>query len=105
MIFLNSASSATTLVFDLPLCTYTLTPRGNRAMPEFGIYIKIFEKNTIFNEHPLAYQRDITLMKHCLWVVSMSQIEIHAFLINKMPLYSCDNIMSIPQYMLLFPYC
>ena len=44
MIFLNSASSAAALVFDLPLCTHTRTPRGNRERPESGIYFKIFEK-------------------------------------------------------------
>ena len=30
------------------------TPRKNRERPESGIYFKIFEKNTIFNEHPVV---------------------------------------------------
>ena len=34
-------------------CVHTLTPRGNRERPESGIYFKFFEKNTIFNEHPV----------------------------------------------------
>ena len=42
VIFLNSASSAAVLVFDLSLCTNTL--RGNRERPEYGIYFKIVEK-------------------------------------------------------------
>ena len=54
MIFLNSASPAAALVFDLPLYTHTLTPRGEpRERPESGIYFKIFEKNTIFSGHPV----------------------------------------------------
>ena len=43
VIFLNSASSAATLLFDLPL-RHPLTTRGNRERPESGIYFKIFEK-------------------------------------------------------------
>ena len=50
VIFLNSASSAEVLVFDLPLCTHT--DRENRERPGSGIYFKIFEK-AIFNEHPV----------------------------------------------------
>ena len=50
LIFLNSASSAAAQVFYLPgVCVHTLTPRENR----FGNFLKIFEKNTIFNEHPV----------------------------------------------------
>ena len=45
VIFLISASSAAVLVFDLPLCTHTLTPRGNHERPEPRIYFKIFEKS------------------------------------------------------------
>ena len=52
VIFLNSASAAAVLVFDLSLCTHTLTTRGNRERPESGIYFKSL-KNTIFNEHPV----------------------------------------------------
>ena len=55
VIFLNSASVAAALVFDLPLCTHTDTTEGNRERPESGIYFKIFEKNTIFNEKPCRY--------------------------------------------------
>ena len=35
------------------MCVHTLTPRGNRERTESGIYFKIFEKNTLFNEHPV----------------------------------------------------
>ena len=49
VIFLNSASSAAALVFYLPrVCTHTDT-KGKQS-PE---YFKIFEKITIFNEHPV----------------------------------------------------
>ena len=41
LIFLNSASFAAVLVFDLPLCTQ-LTPMENRERPESGIHFKIF---------------------------------------------------------------
>ena len=56
VIFLNSARSAAALVFYLPdVCTHTATER--KQSPE---YFKIFEKKTIFNEHPVyplsAYQ-------------------------------------------------
>ena len=50
VIFLNSASSATALVFYLPgVCTHTDTE--GKQSPE---YFKIFGKNTIFNEHPVV---------------------------------------------------
>ena len=42
------------MVFDLPLCTLTDTEGKPRERPESGIYLKIFEKKTIFNEHPVA---------------------------------------------------
>ena len=36
-------------------CIYSLTPRqGNRERPGSGLYFKIFEENTIFNEHPVC---------------------------------------------------
>ena len=60
MIFLNSASSAAALVFYLPMvCVHTLTPKKTEKgkSPE---YFKIFEKNTIFNEHPVAPSNDKT---------------------------------------------
>ena len=45
MIFLNSASSAEVLVFDLPLCTHTTDTEGKpREARVQNIYIKIFEK-------------------------------------------------------------
>ena len=48
--FLNSASSAAALVFYLPgMCTHTDT-EGKQSQE----YFKIFGKNTIFNEHPVA---------------------------------------------------
>ena len=50
--FLNSVSSAAVLNLTCH-CVHTLTPRGNREMPESGIYFKIYENNTIFNEHPV----------------------------------------------------
>ena len=47
LLFLYSASFAAALVFYLPgVCTHTDT-KGKQS-PE---YFKIFEKNTIFNEH------------------------------------------------------
>ena len=58
MIFLNSASSAAVLVFDLPLFSHTDTaPRVNRERTESGIYFRIFEKtqylmNTLLNKTP-----------------------------------------------------
>ena len=60
MIFLNSASCAAALVFDCH-CVHTLTPRGNRERPEFGIYFKIFEKiqylmNTLYQSQEDAMQ-------------------------------------------------
>ena len=49
MTFLNSVSSAAALVLYLPgVCTHTDTDR--KQSPE---YFKIFEQNTIFNEHPV----------------------------------------------------
>ena len=67
-----SASSPAVLVFDLPLCTYTLTPRGNRERPESGIYFNIFEKtqllmNTLYMlklvELFSAYKYEIACLK------------------------------------------
>ena len=51
-IFLNSSSSAASLVFYLPyVCTHTDTEETEKGKcPE---YFKIFEKNTIFDEHPV----------------------------------------------------
>ena len=40
------------LVFDLPLCTLTGTEEKPRR-EQSGIYFKIYEKYTIFNEHPV----------------------------------------------------
>ena len=53
---MNSASSAAALVFYLPFsdpCTQRNARLENRERPESLIYLKIFEKNTIFNEHPV----------------------------------------------------
>ena len=47
VIFLDSASCAAALVFDLPLCTHTDTERGQS--PD---YILESSKTTIFDEHP-----------------------------------------------------
>ena len=62
MNFLNSASSGAALVFCLPgvcsaclVCVHTLTPRENRERLKSPEYFKIFEKNTIFNEHPVSF--------------------------------------------------
>ena len=49
VIFLNPASSAAALVFDLPLCTHTVTE--GKQSPE---YIKNLQKNTIFIQQPVA---------------------------------------------------
>ena len=53
VIFLNSASSATALVFYLPgVCTHTDTEGKQRKARVRNIF-KNSEKNTIFNEHPV----------------------------------------------------
>ena len=62
MIFLNSVSSAESLVFYLPAGVCTHTDTEGKQSPE---YFKIFgKKPTIFNEHPvpadLAKVRKIT---------------------------------------------
>ena len=50
VIFLNSASSAAALVFYLPgVCTHTVTKGKQRKTRDRHI----FEKNTIFNKHPV----------------------------------------------------
>ena len=54
--FLNSASSAAALVFDLPLCTHTDTEGKPREARVQNIYIyisKSSKKNTIFYEYPV----------------------------------------------------
>ena len=54
MIFLNSSSSAAALVFYLPgVCTHTDTE--GKQSPE---YFNILRKYTIFNEHPVAEDRE-----------------------------------------------
>ena len=59
MTFLNSASSAAALVLYLPLCRpCTQQCWKTESGPESGIYFKIFEKNIIFNEHPVDRDRD-----------------------------------------------
>ena len=50
--FLNSASFAATLVFDLPLCTHSDTERKPREARVRNIFKNL--KKTIFNEHPVA---------------------------------------------------
>ena len=53
MIFLNFASSVEALVFNLPgVCTQW--HRGKTEKDQSPEYFKIFGKNTIFNEHPVA---------------------------------------------------
>ena len=50
--FLNSASSAAALVFYLPgVCTHR--HRGKTEKGQSPDYFKVFEKNTMFNEHPV----------------------------------------------------
>ena len=50
---MNSASSAAARVFYLPgMCTHTDT-EGKRRKARAD-YFKNFEKNTIFNEHPVV---------------------------------------------------
>ena len=57
MIFLNSGSAAAALVFYPPgVCTHTETEGKQRKSPE---YFKIFEKNTIFNEHPADVRKNV----------------------------------------------
>ena len=63
MIFLNSASSAAALVFDLPLCTHTETEGKPREARVRNIIQKL-RKNTIFNEHPVFK----ILFRHLLMV-------------------------------------
>ena len=53
MIFLNSASSAAVLAFYLPgVCTHTDT-KGKQRKTRVRNILKSFEKNTIFNKHPV----------------------------------------------------
>ena len=55
MIFLNSASSATALVFYLSgVCTHT-DAEGKQRKARVRNILKSSEKNTIFNEHPDWY--------------------------------------------------
>ena len=55
VISLNSASSAAELVFYLPgVCTHTDT-KGKQRKARVGNILKFLEKNTIFNEHPVAH--------------------------------------------------
>ena len=58
MIFLNSASSAAALVFDLPLCTHTDNEGKPREAKERNI-LENLRKNTIFNEHPVCIVKNI----------------------------------------------
>ena len=51
MIFLNSASSAAALVFDIPLCTHTDKEGKPREARDRNIFQNLL-KNTI-NEHPV----------------------------------------------------
>ena len=54
VIFLNSATSAAALVFYLPgVCTHTDTEVKQRKARVRNVF-KIFENNTIFNEHPVG---------------------------------------------------
>ena len=59
---MNSASSAAALVFDLTLCTHTNTEGKPRERPESGIYFKIFEKYTIFNEHLVSTYEELEVI-------------------------------------------
>ena len=53
MIYLNSASSAAALMFDLPLCTHTETEGKPRKAKVRNLFFDL-RKNTIFNEHPVV---------------------------------------------------
>ena len=56
MIFLNIASSAAALVFYLPgVCTHADTKGIQTEKYQSPQYSKFFGKNTIFNEHPVAF--------------------------------------------------
>ena len=53
VIFLNSVSSAASLVFYLPgVCTQTDT-KGKQRKARIRNILKSLDKNTIFNEHPV----------------------------------------------------
>ena len=53
VIFLNSVSSAASLVFYLPgVCTQTDT-KGKQRKARVRNILKSLDKNTIFNEHPV----------------------------------------------------
>ena len=55
LLFLNSASSAAALVFYLPgVCIHTDTEGKQRKVRVRNIFKK-FEKNTIYNEHPVYF--------------------------------------------------
>ena len=53
MIFLNSASSAATLVFYLPLCTHTDNEGKPREARVWNIFQNL-QKKTIFNKQPVT---------------------------------------------------
>ena len=60
VIFLNSASSAAALDFYLPgVCTVHWHRGENRERPESGIFYNLRKKNTIFNEHPVLFERQL----------------------------------------------
>ena len=54
VIFLNSASSAAALVFDLPLCTHT---EGKPREARVRIIFQNLRNNTIFNGHPVVEEQ------------------------------------------------
>ena len=69
MIFLNSASSASALVFYLPgVCTHTDTTdtMGKKRKTSVGNILKTLEKNTIFIEHPVSFVSNVRIHKEIL---------------------------------------
>ena len=105
MIFLNSASSAAALGFDLPLCTHTDTEGKPREAAESGIYFEIFKKtqylmNTLYNHRYNAYtykaqtgqfkiicrrrQFKLQIMfKHPCYSTTTQQMELHFGIVPK----------------------
>ena len=63
MIFLNSVSSAASLVIYLPgVCTQTDT-KGKQRKARVRNILKSLDKNTIFNEHPVYASKNVNKVR------------------------------------------
>ena len=113
MIFLNSASSASALVFYLPgVCTHTDT-EGKQRKARVRNILEKSEKNTIFNEHPvlgsLSKQKDTQINTEILLNSSLLGVKkCRAFSftvrIKMVLLSSCRGYASTRHFFFLFQY-